>query len=309
MTLRRLLLSLLPSAMLLPLAGCTADTDSRDTSGDRIAAVVSIPPQQWLLEQLGGDRVEAGCMLESGSDPENYEPLMRSLIDVERSQVYFTLGGLPFEEALVERTAANNPSLVIVDTSAGIEKLADSCHGHHHHHHGEGHEDEEHHDEGFDPHIWTTPANCRIMAGNMLRTLCCLDTAGTDIYRRRFARLDSLLTTTDDSIRAILADCRDRTFMVWHPSLGYFAATYGLRQLSVQQEGKEVTPRQLADAVDLARKARPVAVFYDIAQQGNETALLSGDMQASACPLRLMDRGFLHQLVVAAQAIRQNQRE
>lgn len=309
MTLRRLLIFLLPSAMLFPLAGCTADTDSRDTSGVRIAAVVSIPPQQWLLEELVGDRVDAGCMLESGSDPENYEPSMRSLVDVERSQVYFSLGGLPFEEALVERTAANNPSLVIVDTSAGIDKLADSCHGHHHHHQGEGHEEEEHHDEGFDPHIWTTPANCRIMAQNMLRTLCRLDTAGTDIYRRRFASLDSLLTATDDSIRAILADCRDRTFMVWHPSLGYFASAYGLRQLSVQQEGKEVTPRQLADAVDLARRARPVAVFYDIAQQGNETALLSGDMQTPACPLRLMDRGFLHQLVVAAQAIRQNQRE
>ena len=309
MILRRLLIFLLPSAVLLPLTGCTPDTDSRHTSGDRIAAVVSIPPQQWLLEQLGGERVQAGCMLESGSDPENYEPSMRSLIDVERSQVYFSLGGLPFEEALVERTAANNPSLVIVDTSAGIDKLADSCHSHHHHHHGEGHEDDEHHGEGFDPHIWTTPANCRIMAQNMLRTLCRLDTAGTDIYRRRFASLDSLLTATDDSIRAILADCRDRTFMVWHPSLGYFASAYGLRQLSVQQEGKEVTPRQLADAVDLARRARPVAVFYDIAQQGNETALLSGDMQTPACPLRLMDRGFLHQLVVAAQAIRQNQRE
>lgn len=304
---RSRLLTFLSPILLLFLAGCTADTAEQEDGGRRLVATVSIPPQQWLLRQIAGDRVEVNCLLDAGADPENYEPSMRQLKDLQQSQVYFTLGGLPFEEALMERIAGNLPSLAIEDTSAGIERLADSCHGHHHdhahHHHHDGEEA-----EGFDPHLWTSPLNCRIMAANMLRTLRRLDPEGDSIYSRRFLALDSMLTAADDSIRDALSGCTRRTFMVWHPSMGYFASDYGLRQISVQQEGKEVTPRQLADAIDLARSSHPTVVFYDIAMQGNETSLLSSDLQTPVCPLRLMDRLFLHQLVLAAKAIRENQR-
>lgn len=265
-----------------------------------VRATVSIPPQEWLLEQIGGERVKINCLLKPGADPENQEPSMRQLMELYDSQIYFTLGGLPFEEATIERTRENMPDLQICNASEGIKLIADECHGHHH-------EDaEEHEEEGFDPHIWTSVSNCRTMADNMERALEKIDPSGKEVYRLRLQRLDSLLNTTDDSIRAMLSGCADRCFMTWHPSMGYFARDYRLVQLSVQQEGKEVTPLQLASAIERAREEKPAVLFYDIAQQGNETGLLRDDLGLETYGLKLMERDFLPQLVNAAKAIREN---
>ncbi len=50
-----------------------------------------------------------------------------------------------------------------------------------------------------------------------------------------------------------MAPYRGQAFYVFHPAFGYFADTYGLRQESVEVEGKPPTPRQV---FDLIRKAR-----------------------------------------------------
>ena len=48
-------------------------------------------------------------------------------------------------------------------------------------------------------------------------------------------------------------DVRERNFMVYHPSWGYFAAEYGLTMIPVEVEGKEPSARDLAKLVDLAK--------------------------------------------------------
>lgn len=291
------------------LSGCVAESARKPEEG-YLTATVSIPPQEYLLKQIAGDRVTVNCLLQAGADPENYEPSMSRLIDLQESQIYFTLGGLPFEEALMERIKQNMPDLKIADSSKGISFLADHCHGHAHnheaHHHHDGDDEEE--AEGFDPHIWTSPANCRIIAANMTRSICQLDPERESYYRARLQTLDKELAAADDTIRRILSGCTNRVFMVWHPSMGYFAADYDLTQISVQQEGKEVGARQLADAIDRARRSQPAVLFYDIAQQGNETTLLSNDLQTPTYPQRLMDSIFLQELIDAAKAIRDNQK-
>lgn len=277
--------------------GCnTSDTD------ERLLVTVSIPPQQWLVEKIGGERVKVNCLLNSGSDPENTEPSIHQMAELYKSALYFTLGGLPFEEALIERTQQNHSSLLVVNSAEGIELLEDECHGHHHE--GEGHN---HGHEGFDPHIWTSPENCRIIAANIERRLSELDPEGAEYYHSQFLKVDSVLENSNKRISSILDGCSNRTIMTWHPSLGYFARDYNLIQLSVQQEGKEVTPRQLANAIKEATKYKPSVLFYDVAQQGNETSLLESDLNLPVQPLRLMEKDFIPQLILAAEALRDNQ--
>lgn len=276
--------------------GCTEG----NKSSDRLDVTVSIPPQQWLVEQIGGANVRVNCLLRPGSDPENQEPSIRQMADMKDSQIYFTLGGLPFEEAIIDRMRANMPHLLISDTSEGMEKLSDEAHCGSH----EGHS---HHHESFDPHIWTSLENCRVMAANVEKALSNIDPENAQKYNAAFLKTDSILSAYDREIKNRLDNCKKRTFMAWHPSLGYFARDYRLHQISVQQSDKEVSPRQLAEAIDHAKEERPVVLFYDIAQQGNETSLLSSDLGLPVCPLRLMDYLFIEQLLNAASAISSHQ--
>jgi len=49
--------------------------------------------------------------------------------------------------------------------------------------------------------------------------------------------------------------------MVYHPSWGYFARTYGLNQIPIELEGKEPSPKELTQLIKLAKKNSVQAIF------------------------------------------------
>ena len=65
----------------------------------------------------------------------------------------------------------------------------------------------------------------------------------------------------DARIRRALRPFRGQTFYVFHPAFGYFADAYGLRQKSVETEGKSPTPRQLLALIKQAR-AEGVKIIF-----------------------------------------------
>ena len=55
-----------------------------------------------------------------------------------------------------------------------------------------------------------------------------------------------------EELRAELAPLAGRGFLVFHPAWGYLCADYGLRQVSIQREGKEPADRQLTELISAA---------------------------------------------------------
>lgn len=275
---------------------------NKQQQDDRPIITVSIPPQKWIVEQLADERVDVECILSSSSDAENFEMTLSQLVALEHSQVYLCIGGLPFEEPLLEDLHNNYPDLPVVDISEGVERIADSCHSHSHNH-------TDHatcHDES-DPHIWLSLRNARIMARNIHNVLTRIDPEGRSTYDRNLHILDRKLKQADDSVSRMLQGISHRTFITWHPSLGYFARDYGLRQMSIQQEGKEVSPQQLAEAVKEIREHKPAVLFFEKSAQGGETATLSAESGTPAVSLRQLDGDFIPQLMRAAKALCDNQ--
>ena len=60
----------------------------------------------------------------------------------------------------------------------------------------------------------------------------------------------------------MLASKKGTAFLVWHPSLSYFARDYGLLQISVGQEGKEASVQQLQSKIDEAKAHNAEVFFY-----------------------------------------------
>lgn len=299
---RSTILPLIIMAILPLFAGCsTTDTDGR-------VLAVSIPPQKAILDSLSCGRFEVVCLIREGSDAETSEPDLRQMVQLENAETYFSLGGLPFEQSWIGKIEASFPHLQIVNSAENMDLLAGHhCGNHHHHHHHEHGDDHDHGDE-FDPHVWTSLRNAKTMATDMYRELLRLDPIGKAVYDSAFVRLSQRLDVADDSIRRILEPCCNRVFMTWHPSLGYFAKDYDLTQLSVQQEGKEVSPRRLADAIVECRDNRPAVLFCDeAASAAPETSMLQSDLGIKAYNLRLMSPDFVNQLIGAAKAISENQ--
>ena len=245
-------------------------------SGERVLTV-SVEPQRALLQELAGDRFKVVTLLANGANPEQFDPSMQTRISAEKSEAYFTTGAMPFERNLV---AALPAAVRVVDTGKGIVPVY-GTHGHHHHDDHADHDDHHghHHDAGEpDPHIWASVRNARVMAANMVEALCELDSANATEYRSRHAALANRLDSLDRAFTAALATAPVRAFAVWHPSLSYFARDYGLEQVAVGFENKEMSPRRLAEVCAEARSHGVRVLFFQREYDSRQAEALNTQM-------------------------------
>lgn len=251
---------------------------------------VSIPAQQWLLQQIAGDRMEVQSLLGPASNPETFEPDMRQLMNLEHSRAFFRTGMAGFEESMLEKIAENFPSLRICNSAGGIIPLK------HTHEGGVVHEE-------YDPHIWTSLKNARIMAAEMLREIIAIDPEGKSVYTDNFKRLDSRLAQLDDSIARALEPSRGAAFLVWHPSLSYFARDYGLRQLAMEPEGKEASPAALRERIDLVSGKNPRVFFIQKEYDSRQAEALARELGVRTESIAVMQPDIMEQARIITRAI------
>jgi|GEM_PF-110083 len=87
-----------------------------------LAVTVSIPPQKYFLEKVGGDDVAVTVMAAKGQDPHTYEPTAAQMEGVTRAELYFTIG-VPFETQWVPKFHSLNPSMHVVNLLAAIPRI------------------------------------------------------------------------------------------------------------------------------------------------------------------------------------------
>ncbi|MCI0399788.1 MAG: zinc ABC transporter substrate-binding protein [Gammaproteobacteria bacterium] len=218
-----------------------------------IVVFVSVLPQKYFVERIGGDRVHVSVMVGPGQTPELYEPTAKQMVRMANAQVYFRLG-IPFEEVWMGRIAATNQDMLIVNCREGIPIRPT------HLINGSRSNVTTIHEER-DPHVWTSPPLMRIMAAHIKDTLVALDPTHREEFETNYTRLDHELDDLDREIRTLFANVTTRRFMVFHPAWDYFADTYGLEQIAIENEGKEPGAKSLANAIDQA-EAEDISVIF-----------------------------------------------
>ena len=220
---------------------------------------VTIEPQRYFLEQIVGDKFQVNTLVPPGSSPETYEPSPSAMIKLGNSRAYFKVGFLGYENVWTGKLAENNPDLKIVDCSAGIEPVYGG-HGQHDHSHeatSHGHR----HTDAADPHVWSSARNAVLFSQNMLNAVVELDVENADLYRANFEKLAQKIAETDSALTRLLKDIPSRSFIVYHPALAYLARDYNLTQHSIEFEGKNQSPAQMKELVDLAKVENIKTVF------------------------------------------------
>ena len=253
---------------------------------------VSILPQKYFLEQIVGDKFVVSCMLNEGNNPEAYEPSMSHLINIEKSRAYFCIGYIGFEYAIVGKARANNPHLKIYNNSKGIEVLRGT--------HGVAGDDE------VDPHVWSSVRNAMRIAQNMYEAVVELDPENEKAYTTNYNRLKSNLETLDKKLEKVLEPKRGSAFLVWHPSLSYFAHDYGLRQISIEYEGKEVPVNMLKEKIDAAKASKARVLFIQQEFDSRQAEALNDEIGAKMIRINPMNYHWAEEMENIANAIANN---
>ena len=257
---------LLASALLAACSASPSGSASAASSSDQINVTVSVLPEKYFVERIGGDYVNVNVMVGPGDSPHTYEPKSEQMTALSQASAYFSIG-VDFENAWMDRIAATNADMQIVDISANLEKQPMAAH----HHEGEESSEAEEEEGGLDPHVWTSPENVKIMAQSIYETLAAIDPAHQADFQ---ANLDSFTADIDQleaDINANLSGITSKKFIVFHPAWGYFARDFGLEQIAIEIGGSEPSAQELAGIIDEA-KAENVKVIFGAPEFSTKTA-------------------------------------
>jgi zinc transport system substrate-binding protein len=76
-------------------------------------------------------------------------------------------------------------------------------------------------------------------------------------FRANFDALIQELDALDQELQNALAHLKGTAFLVSHPAFGYFCQDYGLHQISVEHEGKDLRPKHLNYLLKTAHELHP----------------------------------------------------
>jgi zinc transport system substrate-binding protein len=227
---------------------------------------VSIAPFSYFVEQIAGSDFEVNIMVPAGSNPHIYEPFPEQITKLRSSVAYISNGYLGFEMTWLDRFYETNKTMKKLSLAEGIEPL-DS-----------GHQHEGDHVEGADPHYWVSPKCAKVMAASVNELLCTLNPSRKDLYLLNYNRLISRIDSVDKKCEELFTGLAGRSFMIYHPNLGYLARDYGLEEISVEFEGKEPPPARLKELIDKARSERLSTIFVQKEYDAKNARAIAGEI-------------------------------
>ena len=260
---------------LLLLISCSSGTE--DTGKPVIS--VSILPQQYFIEQIGGDLFDVNVMIPPGASPATYEPTFSQLSNLERSVVYMKTGHLGFELSWMEKIMSANPSMKLVSLSEGIDLI---------------HEKAPEHLRGntrggIDPHIWMSVLNAKIIATTIYEELVLIMPEEKETLDTRYGAFQQKLDSLHIGISLKLSDLDQRSFMTYHPSLSYFARDYDLEQYPLEIGGKSPSPAHMKWMADVGKEKDISIIFLQMQLNQKDAETLAREIGAEIVQINPLD--------------------
>ena len=260
---------------------------------EKAIITVTIEPLRYFTEAIAGKNYQVVSMVPKGSSPESYDPTPQQLVNLSKSQAYFRIGYIGFEQAWMKKLEANCPDMKVYDTSKGIDLIRDKGHWHGDHFH-EG---------GVEPHVWNSTQNALIIADNIYQALCELDSTHQEDYQKRLDVLKQTIRQTDANVRTLLENA-DSTFLIYHPALSYFARDYGLKQVSIEEGGKEPSPAQLKTLIETCRNEKVHTIFVQQEFDQRNAQLIANELGVNIVSINPLSYDWVKEMIRIAEALK-----
>jgi zinc transport system substrate-binding protein len=232
--------------IILIASGCGQQTPKQN---EKPIVLVSILPQKTFVEKIAGDDFEISILIPHGANPSTYSILPAQMAEISDASIWFRMGYVGFELSWADKIIQTNPEMKVVDLSKGLDLIA-------------ARKDESTGElTGVDPHIWLSPTLVKKMVRTIRDELIVLRPDRTEVYNLAYQQYMKEIDEADLQVKQLFKGFEGRKFISFHPSLSYFAREYGIEQFSFQQMGKEPTPSQVANLVNIAR-ADNIKVIY-----------------------------------------------
>ncbi|MFO8235355.1 MAG: zinc ABC transporter substrate-binding protein [Bacteroidales bacterium] len=249
--------------------------DKSTSSEEKTVISVSILPQKYFIEQIGGDEFDVNVMVPPGANPVTYEPSPRQMQKLNKSKAYLEIGHLVFEKAWMPKIRSLNSRMEVFDQSEGVDLITDevNSHGGHNHSHG------------TDPHIWMSPKSVRKQAKTIYNMLRKLNSDNDEKYQENYTEFLHQLDMLDAYMKKQFATVDNRTFLIFHPALSYLARDYELKQIPIEIEGKEPSSLKMEELIQKAEENNIKTIFIQEQFSTDNAQVIAKELDAEVVPI------------------------
>jgi zinc/manganese transport system substrate-binding protein len=244
--LRRRLAPLAAAAALgaLALLGTGCGSASSRSGGGDLRVVATTTQLGDIVRQVGGDRITLTQLLRPNTDPHEYEPRPRDVLDTAEAKVV-VLSGDGLDHWMGDVVKQSGAKVSVLDVSA---KLPDRLPG----------ESSGPQASRNDPHWWHDPRNVEAAVPEIRDALTRADPAGKAVYAGNAAAYVARVRTLDAGIARCMAQvpAARRRLVTDHDAFGYFAHRYGVQVVGAVIPSQ--TTRAQPSAGDVAALVRVI---------------------------------------------------
>lgn len=218
-------------------------------AGTSVRVVATFYPLAEFARQVGGVDVVAVTATPPGVEPHDFEPTPQQVASLYRANLLLMNGGgvdawasqlAPALSRAGVRVLEMQPLMGPLLTPAARDAAGGAV---------------------FDEHFWLDPKLAQKEVEAIRDALMAIDPSHAEGYRSRAASYIRALQDLDHDFARGLADCRIRSVVTSHASLGYLARAHGFQQIAITGISPEETPSAGALAA-IARQVRQLGIRY-----------------------------------------------
>lgn len=263
--------------IVLILVGCS----NNDTKDNKLNIAVSIKPEEAFVNAVVGDKGNITTVIPSGFSPANYQPSPKELEEISDSDLYFSIG----------IAAENNIIPKIINTSTDIISLKDATLEKYPLLYINSLETEE---ANADPHIWMSPKRVIEMVNLVKDSIISLDPENKDYYSTNAEKYISELEELDEYTRKTINDNSFKDFVIYHPSLGYFADDYGLNMVVIEEGGKNATIETISEVISFAKDNNIKIIFYQEEFDSKQANVIAEEINGKTISLDILSEDYIN---------------
>jgi zinc transport system substrate-binding protein len=251
----------------------------------------SIFPVYDLTRRVAGPDADVTLLLQPGKNEHTFDPTPKEIEEVSKAKLGVMVGlGLdPWMEKLMKEAAPKARVLKVGDRVPTIAISGEAVGEEEAHAAAKDKDDDHDHEKGApDPHVWLDPERARLIVKQIAEELGRADAAHALAYRARADELDKSLAALDQEVETRTKAFKQRGFITFHGSFGYFADRYKLRILAVIEPYPGTTPDgKYIEKVLSVVKAQHVPALYSEPQLDPRPAKVIADQ--AKIPLGVLD--------------------
>lgn len=209
--------------------------------GGPIQVLVSVPPYAGVVKKLGAEEVDVTILVPKGADPHSYEPSPQQAMKVSKAEVWFRVGD-PFEEGLLSLLKKGKEGPRIIDLRQGLNLIEVAP-------------------NSFDPHIWMSSSLLLTQAETIVQCLIAERPEKKPFFLEKLKAFQEEVSQNLEKNKKRFASLKGKIFLSDHPAYNYFCRDFGLTPLSLEEEGKEPTPKNLAQTFKTIKQEGVKVIF------------------------------------------------